>query len=31
VDEKQKVIFVKIYPLHFVPDIKEIIAFIDKE
>ena len=30
VDEKQKVIFVKIYPVHSVPDIQEIIAFVEK-
>jgi|WetSurMetagenome_2_1015567.scaffolds.fasta_scaffold06099_5 peroxiredoxin len=30
VDEKQKVIFVKIYPVHSVPDIGEIIAFLGK-
>jgi len=30
VDEMQKVIFVKIYPIHSVPDIKEIIAFLQK-
>lgn len=30
VDEKQRVIFVKIYPLHSVPDIGEIIAFLQK-
>jgi peroxiredoxin len=28
VDDKQKVIFVKIYPVHSVPDIKEILAFL---
>ena len=27
IDEKQKVRFVKVYPVHSVPDIKEIIAF----
>ncbi len=27
IDEKQKVCFVKVYPVHSVPDIKEIIAF----
>jgi peroxiredoxin len=30
VDEKQKVVFVKIYPVHSVPDIEEIIAFLQK-
>ena len=30
VDEKQKVVFVKIYPVHSVPDIGEIIAFLQK-
>ena len=30
VDENQKVIFVKIYPVHSVPDIKEVIAFLEK-
>ena len=30
VDEKQKVLFVKIYPVHSVPDIREIIAFLQK-
>jgi peroxiredoxin len=30
VDEKQKVVFVKIYPVHSVPDIGEIIAFLGK-
>lgn len=30
VDEKQKVVFVKIYPVHTVPDIGEIIAFLGK-
>jgi peroxiredoxin len=28
VDEKQRIIFVKIYPVHSVPDIQEIIAFL---
>ena len=28
VDEKQKVVFVKVYPVHSVPDIQEVIAFI---
>ena len=27
IDEKQKVCFVKVYPVDSVPDIKEIIAF----
>jgi peroxiredoxin len=30
VDEKQRVVFVKIYPVHSVPDIGEIIAFLQK-
>jgi hypothetical protein len=30
VDEKQKVVFVKIYPVHPVPDIEEIIGFLQK-
>jgi len=30
VDEKKKVIFVKIYPVHSVPDIQEILAFLQK-
>ena len=30
VDEKQKVIFVKVYPVHSVPDIHEIITFLQK-
>jgi len=30
VDEKQRVVFVKIYPLHSVPDIGEIIAFLEQ-
>ena len=30
VDEKQKVVFVKVYPVHSVPDIAEIIAFLGK-
>jgi peroxiredoxin len=30
IDEKQKVIFVKVYPVHSVPDIEEIIAFLQK-
>lgn len=30
IDEKQKVVFVKVYPLHSVPDIGEIIAFLQK-
>ena len=28
VDEKQRVVFVKIYPVHSVPDIGEVIAFL---
>jgi peroxiredoxin len=31
VDEKQKVVFVKIYPVHSVPDIAEVIAFLEKD
>jgi peroxiredoxin len=30
VDEKQRVVFVKIYPVHSVPDIQEVIAFLQK-
>jgi peroxiredoxin len=30
VDERQKVVFVKVYPLHSVPDIAEIIGFLQK-
>jgi peroxiredoxin len=30
VDEKQRVVFVKVYPVHSVPDIGEIIAFLEK-
>ncbi len=30
VDEKQRVVFVKVYPVHSVPDIGEIIAFLGK-
>jgi peroxiredoxin len=30
VDEKQKVVFVRIYPVHSVPDIGEIIGFLQK-
>jgi peroxiredoxin len=30
VDEKQRVVFVKVYPVHSVPDIGEIIAFLQK-
>ncbi len=30
VDEKQRVLFVKIYPVHSVPDIEEIIGFLQK-
>lgn len=29
-DEKQRVVFIKIYPVHSVPDIEEIIAFLGK-
>jgi peroxiredoxin len=28
VDEKQRVVFVKVYPVHSVPDIGEILAFL---
>jgi peroxiredoxin len=28
VDENQKVVFVKVYPVHSVPDIQEVITFI---
>jgi len=28
IDENQRVLFVKVYPVHSVPDIKEIIAFL---
>jgi peroxiredoxin len=30
IDEKQRVVFVKVYPVHSVPDIGEIIAFLEK-
>jgi peroxiredoxin len=30
VDEKQRVVFAKIYPIHSVPDIGEIIAFLKR-
>lgn len=30
VDEKQRVAFVKVYPIHSVPDIGEILAFLKK-
>lgn len=30
IDEKQKVVFVKVYPVHSVPDIGEVIAFLKK-
>jgi len=30
VDEKQRVIFARVYPIHSVPDIGEIIAFLQK-
>ncbi|MGB9176307.1 MAG: redoxin domain-containing protein [Methanoregula sp.] len=30
VDEKQKVVFVKIYPVHSVPDIQEIVGFLER-
>jgi peroxiredoxin len=28
IDEKQDIVFVKVYPVHSVPDIREVIAFI---
>jgi alkyl hydroperoxide reductase subunit AhpC len=28
VDEKQKIVFVKVYPIHSVPDIQEILSFL---
>jgi peroxiredoxin len=28
IDEKQKIVFVKVYPVHSVPDIGEVITFI---
>jgi len=31
VDEKQRVIFIKVYPVHSVPDIGEILAFLQKK
>jgi len=30
VDENQKVVFVKVYPVHSVPDIKEVIGFLQQ-
>ena len=30
IDKNQRVVFVKIYPVHSVPDIKEIIAFLQQ-
>jgi peroxiredoxin len=30
-DEKQKVVFVRVYPVHSVPDIGEIISFLKKK
>jgi peroxiredoxin len=30
IDEKQRVVFVKVYPVHSVPDIGEIIGFLGK-
>ena len=30
VDEYQKVVFVKVYPVHSVPDIREVIAFLQQ-
>ena len=31
IDEEQKVIFFKIYPIHELPDIEEIIKFLERE
>jgi len=31
VDEKQRVVFVKIYPVHSVPDIEEIVEFLEEK
>jgi len=31
IDENQRVVFVKIYPLHNLPDIREIIAFLQQQ
>jgi peroxiredoxin len=30
VDENQKVVFVKVYPVHSVPDIREVIGFLQQ-
>jgi peroxiredoxin len=30
IDEKQKVVFAKVYPLHDLPDMQEIISFLKK-
>jgi len=30
VDEKQRVIFAKVYPVHSIPDMKEVMDFIKK-
>ena len=30
VDEDQKVVFVKVYPVHSVPDIREVIGFLQQ-
>jgi len=30
IDEKQKVVFVKVYSMHSFPDIQEIIVFLGK-
>ena len=30
VDENQRVVFVKVYPVHSVPDVEEIIGFLKK-
>jgi len=30
IDEKQKVIFAKVYPVHSIPDMKEVMDFIKK-
>jgi alkyl hydroperoxide reductase subunit AhpC len=30
VDEEKKIVFVKVYPVHSVPDIQEILEFLEK-
>ena len=30
IDEKQNIVLIKVYPVHSVPDIREVIAFIKK-